>query len=48
MDDEVDEFAAGVAELDQEPIPGLGEIPDCDDDAEDCQIVGPSDAGGQE
>lgn len=41
-----DEWADEVAELDQEPIPGLGELPDCDDDEVACQVVGPADAGG--
>lgn len=45
--DEDDEFAAGAAELDQDPIPGLGELPDCDDDSEECAVVGPADGGGE-
>lgn len=36
-----------VFELDQDPIPGLGEVPDCDDDEEGCLIVGPADGGNQ-
>lgn len=41
MDD--DEFADEAAELDQDPIPGLGELADCDDDAIACLIAEPND-----
>lgn len=47
MDDE-DEFAQYAADLDDEPIPGLGELPDCDDDEQWCKVVGPGDSGGEQ
>lgn len=45
MPEDDDELLA--LELDQEPIPGLGELPDCDDDSEECEVVGPADGGGE-
>lgn len=45
--DDTDEFAYGIADLDQDPIPGLGELPDCDDDEQACQVVGPADGEGE-
>lgn len=42
-----DEFEDAVAELDEDPIPTLGELPDCDDDAQECVVEGPADGGSQ-
>jgi hypothetical protein len=43
-----DEWAELIEAEDEEPIEGLGELPDCTDDQQWCQIVGPADAGGRE
>jgi hypothetical protein len=40
-----DEWSEGITDTDDEPIDGLGELPDCDDDLEGCAIVGPGDGG---
>lgn len=40
---ENDEWEGYALDLDDEPIAGLGELPDCDDDSEACQVVGPGD-----
>lgn len=45
--DEEDEFAEWATVLDDDPIPGLGDLPDCDDDEDACLIVGPADGGGE-
>lgn len=45
--DSDDEYAAYAYEPDEDPIAGLGELPDCDDDSEECQVVGPADGGEQ-
>lgn len=47
MSDVDDDFADDVAEVDEDPVPGLGELPDCDDDSDACQVVGPADGGTQ-
>lgn len=44
MEDE-DEYADQLDAVDEEPIEGLGELPDCGDNDDWCQIVGPADAG---
>lgn len=44
---EEDDYGDQVAELDQDPIPGLGELPDCDDNEEECAVAGPADSGGE-
>ncbi len=36
-----DEYAAYALDGDDDPIPGLGELPDCDDDSEECRVVEP-------
>ncbi len=41
MLDDDDEFADAALDADDDPIAGLGELPDCDDDAEECNVVEP-------
>jgi hypothetical protein len=38
---DTDEWADSALDTDDDPIPGLGELPDCDDDQADCDIVEP-------
>lgn len=40
-----DPFLAEALEPDVDPVPLLGELPDCDDDFEACLVVGPADEG---